>query len=296
VNLGPLVNSSSAEFFPSISKDGLSLYFTAQSCPATTACRPGFGGWDIYVSQRVGVDEPWSVPQNAGPSVNSAFDEVGPGVSPDGHRLFFASNRPGGFGGNDIYVAWRTDKHDDFAWEPADNLGPGVNSAANDAAPSLLSNDDGIEMLYFDSNQPGGPGPFTEDVVHNGNDIYVSPRLADGTFGPAALVTELSTPYADRRPAVRRDGLEMIFSSNRPDGRIGVLDLWVTTRDSITAAWSAPVNLGPVINGVNQQAGAALSFDGRTLYFQASGLSRPGFGAYDLFAATRDKLNGGRNR
>ena len=37
VNLGPLVNSSSAEFFPSISKDGLSLYFTAQSCPATTA-------------------------------------------------------------------------------------------------------------------------------------------------------------------------------------------------------------------------------------------------------------------
>jgi hypothetical protein len=130
-------------------------------------------------------------------------------------------------------------------------------------------------------------------VVHNGNDIYVSALEADGTFGPAAIVPELSTPYADRSPAVRKDGLEMIISSNRPDGRLGVIDLWVATRATIDAAWSAPVNLGALINGPNQQAGAALSFEGATLYFQASALSHPGFGNYDLFAATRDKLHGG---
>lgn len=295
VNLGAPVNSAGGEFFPTISKDGLSLFFTAQSCPGptpSTPCRPGAGGWDIYLSERANVGEPWGAPQNLGPTVNTSADEVAPYLSQDGHRLFFASNREGGYGGNDIYVARRSRKDDNLAWQPPVNLGA-VNGAGNDSGPALFEDESGTTTLYFESNRPGeGLGPFTDDIVHNGNDIYTSTLQPDGTFGPAALVVELSTPYGDRRPAIRRDGLEIIFSSNRPDGLIGVLDLWSATRDSTSAAWSTPVNLGPVINGPNQQAGAALSFDATTLYFQASPLSHPGLGAYDLFVSTRSKLVG----
>jgi hypothetical protein len=291
VNLGGVVNSTGGDFFPAISKDGLSLYFAAQSCPSNGFCRPGFGGWDIYVTQRPSLDEPWGPPQNLGSDVNTSSDEVSPDLSRDGHRLFFASNRPGGFGGNDIYMARRRDKRDDFAWQAPINLGDGVNSATNDAGPSIFEDDaNDTATLYFDSNRPEGFGPFTDDTVHNGNDIYASVLQPNGAFGSATLVSELSTPAADRSPAIRRDGLEILITSNRSDGRIGLLDLWVATRESIYEPWSTPTNLGSVINGPNQQAGAALSFDGHTLYFQASALSHPGFGNYDLFAATRSKL------
>ena len=111
-----------------------------------------------------------------------------PAFSRDGHLLFFASNRPLGFGGVDIWVSRREHTHDDFAWQPAENLGAGVNSASIDAGPSYFENDEvGVPQLYFNSNRLGGPGS-----------IYVSEQAADGSFGPAVLVLELSalgTPH-----------------------------------------------------------------------------------------------------
>jgi hypothetical protein len=300
-HLGTVVNSPLAEFFPAISKDGLSLYFTGQSCSTAglpAGCRPSYGGWDIYVTARPTVDDAWGPAQNVGPAINTAADEVGPYLSVDGHHLLFASNRPGGFGGNDIYRARRHDRRDDFGWRAPRNLGSGVNGESNDAAPALFVDDEtGATYLYFDSNRPEGPGPYTEDAVHNGNDIWVSVLQPDGQFGPASLVEELSTPYADRRPSIRRDGLEMFLTSDRP-GCIGVIDIWVSTRLSTEEPWSAPVNLGTTINAAGNNAGPALSFDGKELYFQASKTSRPvGLGAYDLFVATRTRVKGaGRNR
>jgi hypothetical protein len=298
-HLGPVVNSALSDFFPAIAKDGLRLYFTGQSCSTAglpAGCRPGYGGWDLYVTARPTVDEAWGPAQNLGPTINTPADEIGPYLSSGGHHLLFASNRPGGFGGNDIYLARRHDKRDDFGWQPARNLGGGVNGENNDASPALFVDEARVTYLYFDSNRPEGPGPYTEDAVHNGNDIWVSVLQEDGDFGPAALVEELSTPYADRRPSIRRDGLEMFLTSDRP-GRIGVIDIWVSTRQSTDEPWSTPVNLGTTINTVGNNAGAVLSFDGKELYFQASKSGRPiGLGAYDLFVATRTRIKGaGRN-
>ena len=68
-----------------------------------------------------------------------------------------------------------------------------MNTAANEAGPFIFEDETtGTITLYFNSNRPEGLGPYTEDVVHNGNDIYTSLLQADGTFGPAALVEELS--------------------------------------------------------------------------------------------------------
>jgi Tol biopolymer transport system component len=100
-NLGWPVNSSADEILPSISADGLQLYFSEWA-----VFRPGgHGGCDIWVATRPTKDAPWGQPANLGPSVNTPAGEVGPFISPDGSALYFSSNRPGGQGGWDIWQA-----------------------------------------------------------------------------------------------------------------------------------------------------------------------------------------------
>jgi hypothetical protein len=297
INLGRVVNSPFGDFFPTISKDGLSLYFTSSRNPAHPDDPTQLKDWDIYVSQRTAVSDPWGPPQRLGPNINTPFDEGAPSLSIDGHRMYFASNRPGGFGGNDIYVSRRHDEGDDFGWEYPDNVGGGINgginTAANEASPAIFQDDArGVLTLYFDSNRPGGRGPFTDDAAHNGNDIYASDLKSDATFGPAVLVAELSTAFSDRQPAIRRDGLEIFFASTRPQG-FGGLDLWVSTRATISDSWNPPVNMGSLVNSPANEAGPALSFDATTLYFQSVGSADPTF---DLFVTTRTKQRATRSQ
>ncbi len=272
VNLGPVVNTAALEQGPAISKDGLSLYFQSN--------RPGgFGGQDIWVSQRPSVDAPWGPPQNLGPNINTPFNEQAPNLTIDGHRLYFHSDRTGGFGGNDIYVSRRHNKRDDFGWQLPENLGSGVNTVGQEVQPCLFEDDEtGVITLYFSSDRPGGPG---------GLDIYASTLQSDETFGPAVLVDELSSPFIDRGPTIRRDGLEMILSSNRPPS-LGGTDLFVSTRASTSDPWSAPVSLGPVVNSVADDAQPELSFDGTALYFNSGRAG--GVGGFDLWMTTRTKL------
>ena len=275
VNLGSAINSASSDQGPAMSRDGLSLYFHSN--------RPGgLGGFDIYVSQRASVDDPWGAPMNLGPTVNTSFDEGNAAFSRDGHSLFFQSIRPGGFGGIDLWVSNRNHTHDDFDWEPAINLGPGVNSASDDNAPSYFENDElGVAQLYFVSSRPGGLG---------GQDIYLSNQTLDGSFGPAVLVSDLSTSSTDSRPSIRHDGLEIFFQSNRPGSLSTALDLWTATRESALDSWSTPVNLGSPVNTASIDNNANLSSDRLTLFFSSD---RPGgFGGLDLYVTTRTKLRG----
>lgn len=276
VNLGAIVNSEEVELAPFISKDGLSLYFGSTRAG-------GLGGTDIWVSQRAGVNEPWGPPQNLGAPINSPFNDNGAALSLDGHRLFFNSNRPGGLGGQDIYVVRRRNKRDDFGWGAPVNLGGGVNSAANDQGPERFEDDaTGTITLYFTSNRAGGMGQ---------RDIYMSTLLPDETFGPAVLVEELSTPFADAGATIRRDGLELILASDRP-GTLGGLDLWVATRARTAAPWGTPVNLGNTVNSEHFDGAPGISFDGTELYFHSA--LRPGTigerGFFDLWVSTRSGL------
>ena len=274
INLGPAINSAFSDQGPAISKDGLSLYITSN--------RPGgLGGFDMYVSQRASVDDPWGSPVNLGATVNTTFDEGNPAFSRDEHLMFFQSKRPGGLGGIDLWVSQREHTHDDFDWQPAVNLGPGVNSAADDNGPSYFGNeDDGAPQLYFGSTRAGGLG---------GADIYLSEQMADGSFGPAVLVTELSSVANENDPSIRHDGLEIFFHSNRVGSTGTALDLWVATRESTLDPWSTPVNLGNTINTVFLEQNAYLSSDNRTLLFSSD---RPGgSGGLDLYMSTRTKLH-----
>ena len=276
VNLGDTVNSPSQEILPALSKNGSSLYFASD--------RPGaVGGEDLWVSRRAGKDGPWQAPVNLGAAVNTVYNERSPELSRDGHFLFFATNRPGGVGDFDIWVAWRAHTHDDFGWRPAVNLGSGVNSAAGDFGPGFFENDEiGLPILHFASTRPGGFG---------GADLYRSLLQPSGGFGATMAVAELNSPQGDFRPSVRADGLEIVFDSNRPGppdvAGIGLRDIWVSTRHATSSPWSPPTNLGPVVNSPFNDYLAMLSGDGTTLVMASD---RPGgFGGNDLYISTRSR-------
>jgi len=282
IDLGPIVNSAFAETGPAISRDGLSLYFASDR-----STEPGdtFPDFNIWVAQRPTVDSPWGAPVPV-PVLNTPeFSDSVPTPSRDGHWLFFNSRRPGGCGDFDIWASFRVYTHDDFAWQPPVNLGPGdqcgvgVNSAFLDAGPSFFENDDaGSRLLFFGSGRPGGPG---------GSDIYVSEQLPDGSFGPASLVAELSSPQDDQRPAIRFDGLELFLRSNRV-GTCGGDDTWVATRNTVAEPWSPPANLGCTINTASSDQQAYIASDRETLFFSSN---RPGgFGGLDLYMTTRTRM------
>jgi Tol biopolymer transport system component len=270
-NLGLVVNSASTDGCPSIAKSELTLFFASN--------RPGgYGGLDIYVTQRDSRYDPWETPRNAGPTINGSGNELCPTLAINGHHLFFVSDRPGGCGAQDLYVAWRRDKRNDFRWETTENLGCVVNSPSNDFTPSLFEDEATSEtIVYFSSNRPGGPG---------GTDIYWSMLESSGTFGPANLDWALSTAADDQRPNVRKDGLEIFFDSNRPSSLSGSADLWTSTRTSTTDPWAPPTNITP-LNSAATEGRPSLSFDGQMLYFMSSRIG--GYGGIDLYRATRTK-------
>lgn len=271
VNLGPVINTSAGETCVEISKDNLSLYFAR-------------GGTEIWFSERPTVDAPWGAPQKASSLINApGSNNFCPTLTADPHVLYFVSNRAGGCGGSDLYVSYRRNTRDNLAWEAPVNLGCQVNSPDEEWRASPFHDEDGTEYLYFCSSRPGTGTAGTMD-------IYVSKRQSDGTFGPASVVEGLNSPSNDQQPNVReRDGLEIFFASNRSGGT-GGLDLWTATRASITAPWSAPVNLGAVVNSANGDQRPSLSWDGTALYFMSA---RPGgSGGTDLYVATRAKLAG----
>jgi hypothetical protein len=98
VNLGPSVNSSYSDGSPCMSADGLLLFFHSD--------RPGgFGDFDLYMITRTAIDDNWGVPVNLGPVINTSVRDGAATISPDGSTLLFASGRPGGYGGTDV---WQT--------------------------------------------------------------------------------------------------------------------------------------------------------------------------------------------
>jgi len=272
----PSFNGASLDGCPFISRDGKTFYMASD--------RPGgLGGLDIWVATRAGVDEPWAAPTNVGAPVNSSANDFCPTLARDGHLFYFVSNRAGGCGGADIYT---TRLRNGSGFEPVENLGCQVNSAADEASPFPLPERSSGPVLYFSSTRAGGFTQEAQGAVTGDADLYRS-ESHGGAFGAAALVPGANSASEDGQPNVRRDGLELFFFSNRP-GTLGLADIYAATRASASDPWATPVNLGP---SVNSSAGAetrpSLSWDGTTLYF---GSTRPGGeGSTDHYVTTRQR-------
>lgn len=270
-NLGQIVNSTSDDNHPQISKDGLSLFFHSN--------RPGgFGGEDIWVSQRPSPDTAWGPPQNPGSAINSGSNDRVPYLFLGEQWMIFGSNRPGGSGGIDLWISRRSDKRDDFSWEPAVNVGSWINTASDDDGATLFEDDYGRLVLYFTSNRPGGAGDF---------DLYQAVQQPDGTFSAPASVPGINTSGRDTRTAITRDGLELFLTSNRTGSEL--LDIWTATREGTEENWST-LSKVPFISSSLNDGAPGISFDRQTLFFYSN---RPGgLGGNDLYMTTRTRLHG----
>ena len=260
------VNSSEIEYFNCISADGLEVYIEK---PVKWGIQSG--NWDLYVSTRATTNDPWSVPESLGPTVNGPIGDGCASLSSDDLELYFSGRRAGGYGQQDLWVTTRDSKDSD--WSTPMNLGPPINTSTQDMTPWIAQ--DGLE-LYFSSDRPGGYGVI---------DIWVATRATqnDEWDEPVNLGPPVNTTAGEYYPCLSPDGLLLFFSDYdnlsyriRPGGH-GRSDIWMTRRKSIADPWEEPVNLGSDISTIAYDCQPRLSPDGTVLYFTSS---RPDLSVY----------------
>jgi len=198
------VNSAGQDGAPMLSADGLSLYFYSTR-------EGGLGNRDVWLSTRPDVGADFTAPTFVA-GVNGPDDDHLPWLSPDELTMLFETNRPGGVGGFDIWIARRAFRSDGFS-----SIAPlnAVNSASTEGRAVL--GDDELSM-YFASDRPGGMGSL---------DLWLATRSEDeGSFAQLTNLASLNSPNSDSDPFLSADGRELMFASNR-DGR---MRLWRSVR------------------------------------------------------------------
>ena len=201
VNPGPPINTPAWDFFPCLSPDGCTLYFGSSR-------EGGMGNFmfDLWVSTRPTINDPWGEPSHLGPNINDPKIDRAPSISSDGLELYFVSvNRPGGRGGPDIWIATRETQ--DSEWGPAVNLGAPVNTEYEELGPKLSADD---LLLFFASgltgpDRPGGMG-FC--------DIWMARRPSrDAAWGePVNLGQPVNSGEDEAFPYLSTDGRTLYFT------------------------------------------------------------------------------------
>lgn len=190
---GAPLNTILNEGAQTISPDGSYMFFTACNRP------DGLGNCDLYFSAL--ENGRWSEPFNLGPPVNTNRWESTPSVSADGKTLFFSSNRPGGYGGKDL---WLTRLNSKNKWTEPENLGSSINSEEDEISPFIHF--DG-KTLYFSSNGKVGMGGF---------DLYMSRLNEDSTWSqPLNLGYPINTYNDEMGLIIEAGGKKAYFSSTR---------------------------------------------------------------------------------
>jgi len=194
-NAGAPLNTPRNEGAQSVTSDGTGMYFTACDRPE------GLGRCDIYFSSYDG--QKWSQGINLGAPVNSRYWEAQPSISSNGRMLFFASNRPGGLGGMDL---WYSVKDNDEKWSNPKNLGGAINTPGDEMSPFIHF--DG-RTLYFSSNGHQGMG---------GHDIFYSRMNDDTTWSePVNLGYPINTYNDEMGLIIDASGSKAYFSSVRDE-------------------------------------------------------------------------------
>lgn len=269
------VASGADDYHPAISADSRSLFFTSTR-NATSTPFPV----EIMVIERPGPEGPWDVDTLRPVRALSleTYTAAVPNLTPDGLSIYFQSNRPGGPSiYSNLWVSHRDDPENNDSWgDPSPLLG-GINVAgySNSAADYFMDPQTGNVRMYVSRIKgKGHSGQPDEDF-----NISVTHANAAG-FDQGVLVAGLNSPFGspwsrDTRTSIRRDGLEMFVTTNRPvqvssSGQpIGIPteNVWVMTRDDTESEnWQNGQPVPGLNSGLND-GGPALSWDGRTLYF-----------------------------
>lgn len=218
-----------------------------------------------------------------GTMINTKGDEWDPNPSIDGKYLYFsASNRNGGKGGSDIWVA----ENINGVWQSPKNLNANVNSERDETIDNISL--DGNTLL-LSGNFAGTFGNF---------DIYFLEKDSNSWGALRHLPSPINSEYTDEAANLSADGQVLLFTSDRPGGvgefraynsgvynggNMGNLDIYVSKK--VNGRWTEPINLGETINTPFAERSAYLHPDGKTLYFSSDG--HYGLGNLDVYMSKR---------
>jgi tetratricopeptide (TPR) repeat protein len=212
--------------------------------------------------------------ENMGKQVNSRYEEYSPSITADGSHLYFTSRRSNTTGEQidrkgdfkfyeDIYQSTRDSKGD---WSEAEKVEGSVNTETHDGILSILP--DGSAMYVYKNDGK------------NAGDIWISQKEVNtGNFGvPTALNHPVNTEAFESSTSITEDGKFLYFVSERPKG-FGRGDIYVSENNN--GIWSAPKNLGDIVNTEGDEKFVFIHPSGKSLYFASNG--HLSLGGYDVF-------------
>lgn len=191
--------------------------------------RQGYGSCDLYISRWDGQN--WSTPRNLGPKINTEYKETQPSLSPDGSRLYFSSNRPGGYGKMDI---WAIDWLPEGKWSEPFPLDSTINSPANEKTPFIHYDH---QSLYFTSDRPESFGS---------SDLFLSRKEKHQWTQPLNLGWPINSPDEEGTIYVSRDGTTAYMGKKLADSNH--YDLVQFTLDASVAALPSTYFYGEVVD------------------------------------------------
>ncbi|MFL2566990.1 MAG: OmpA family protein [Schleiferiaceae bacterium] len=243
-------NYPDSYFFPSISGDNSSLYFTGRNVSG------GSIDENIYKIERL-TEDSWTLPKMVPGEINTYQNEGAVSVQGDEKRMVFAAcNRVNGFGSCDIFMS----EYFNGSWSSAKNIGPKINTPQWETQPCLSS--DG-QYLFFvrDSRKPG-----------SNSNIWMSRWNGSSWSMAKQLPGPINGSGDEFSPFLHADGKTLYFSSNSHVG-MGGLDLFksiLTSNDT----WSEPMNLGYPINDYRDNFGLVISTKGDCGFLAGGSLSK----------------------
>lgn len=210
--------------------------------------------------------------KNLGSPVNTEFPEYSPVVSLDGSALYFTSRRPWANGETellkdeainqypeDVYVSYM-----DFDSSWTDPIRLEFCTASRNEATSAVSSDERKIYLY-------------EDTTGFGDIYYTDFYHAKFQDIQKLEIEDVNTDAWETHAMMSHDKQMFIFTSDR-EGGFGGRDIYMMKREG--DKWSAPINLGPGINGPNDEDAPFISIDNKTLYFGSNGVKS--IGGFDI--------------
>jgi len=261
-----MLNTNMVDGCPILSPYDESLYMASNRSG-------GAGNLDIWIAPKSG--EGWGNPVNAGSPINTSAAEFCP-TPARGNRFYFV--RRVSSTDTDIWVVKKLPK----GWGVPERLpkGPGlINSDYEEWSPSVFEAPDGRQFLYFSSTR-------TTSTLPPRQQIYYSVDMGPAQAAQGGVVSSAQ----DARPNVSRDGLEIVWDSNRGNTSLPP-DIWTATRPNVDAHWGTAVQLPSPINlSTSSESRPSFSWDGTTLMFGSN--RSGGDGDTDIYVSKRTKVTG----
>jgi outer membrane protein OmpA-like peptidoglycan-associated protein len=247
------------------------LAYTAHGAYVSKKIKCKFSSFIVRQEQHIHLVEGFKADKKTlGPGINSSINDSAPLISPDGSTLFFSREVQGAHN-SDIWISKRTANGE---WGKAVSIGAPLNNKVFNSVISCSPDNKSVLLL----NTYAADGSYKGccfSISHFNGSTWSVPR--------DAVIENLKSYGKWLDAALAADSRTLVLSIQRP-GTMGYNDLYVSFPDD-NGKWLEPVNLGPTINTVFNEASPFLAADNKTLYFCSTGY--PGYGNQDIFMSRR---------